>query len=93
MALSANKNTNEERRFRGTDAGTCVSVCNDDGGSINPSADLIPSGWDFVSNAPTATTDVWTYRDGGSGGTIVGEVTVTYTDATKCDITSVERTA
>lgn len=43
---------------------------------------------DYISNAPTATTDVFTFKTGGSGGTTVGIVTVTYTDATKTTLSS-----
>lgn len=94
MALDPNLNCKEQTKFRGDSPDSvCVAVCNDDGGSINPSASLVPSGWDYVVNAPTSTTDVWTYKDGGSGGSSVGVITVTYTDSSKENIFSVERTS
>lgn len=43
---------------------------------------------DYVSNAPTSTTDVFTFRTGGSGGTVLGTVTVTYTDSTKTTLST-----
>jgi hypothetical protein len=39
-----------------------------------------------------ATTNVWTYKTGGSGGTLVATITVTYTDATKTLIASAAKT-
>lgn len=92
MALDPNKNCREMRSFRqcGPDSeDQNHAIATVDCSALTPGADK----FDYVSNSPTATTDVWIYRDGGSGGTIVGEVTVTYTDATKCFISSVERTA
>lgn len=48
---------------------------------------------DYISAAyPTATSEVYTYKTGGSGGTTVATVTVTYTDATKTVLSSVSRT-
>ena len=40
---------------------------------------------------PTSTTEVFTYRDGGAGGTIVATTTITYTDDSKCDISTIVR--
>lgn len=59
-----------------------------DQGTGGSSAWLVKSnkfflGADYVSNAPTSTTDVFTFKTGGSGGTTVGTVTVVYTDSTK----------
>ena len=36
--------------------------------------------------------ETWTYKVGGSGGDQVAQVIVTYTDATRSDISSVSRT-
>lgn len=48
--------------------------------------------YDFIgASYPTTTTEVYEYRDGGSGGTLNATVTVTYTDTTKDCISSVER--
>jgi hypothetical protein len=41
---------------------------------------------------PDTTTEVFKYRSGGAGGTIQATITVTYTDTTKDDISSVVRT-
>lgn len=48
--------------------------------------------WDYVAQTVGATTDTWTFRNGGSGGTITGVVVITYTDSTKGTIDHVERT-
>ena len=48
----------------------------------------IPS-YDAVLLTQDATHDVWTFKTGGTGGTTVGVVTITYTDATKATISSV----
>lgn len=36
--------------------------------------------------------ETWTYRDGGSGGTVVAVVVATYTDNYRDDLVSVDRT-
>lgn len=46
----------------------------------------------FTVNRSGATTNVWTYKTGGSGGTLVATITVTYTDATKTLISSAAKT-
>jgi hypothetical protein len=44
---------------------------------------------DYVAATfPTATQEVYTYRTGGSGGTVVATVTVNYLDAIKDNILS-----
>ncbi len=49
--------------------------------------------YDYVSvDYPTATTEVYTFREGGSGGVVVATVTITYTDASKSDLSTVEKT-
>ena len=48
--------------------------------------------FDYIAATyPTTSSEVYTYRNGGSGGTVVATVTVTYSDATKETLTSVER--
>jgi hypothetical protein len=63
--------------------------------AINTKMDKLASGlvkvaFDyFAANYSGATTDVWTYKTGGSGGTTVATVTVTYVDSSKAVISSV----
>jgi hypothetical protein len=47
---------------------------------------------DYISQAQNATQDIWSFFFGGSGGTLVATVTITYTDATKATIASVAKT-
>lgn len=49
----------------------------------------VPSGYDYIEAAYDTTTDTYTYKVGGSGGTTLKVVTVTYTDSTKSNISSV----
>lgn len=54
---------------------------------------IVPFAYDTIlADYPTTNTEVYTYYTGGSGGTLVATVTVTYTDSTKEMLTSVERT-
>ena len=46
----------------------------------------------YVSNAPTANTDVFSFYYPDSGGTHVATVTIVYTDATKATISTVTKT-
>jgi len=49
--------------------------------------------FDSISVAyPNATTEIFTYYAGGLSGTLNATVTVVYTDATKEDVSTVERT-
>lgn len=51
-----------------------------------------PEAFDYVAQTRTDTTDIWTFKSGGSGGTTVQTVTITYTDSTKAIISTVART-
>lgn len=52
-----------------------------------------PSTFDaIVATYPSAISEVYTYKDGGTGGTTVMTITVTYTDSTKEFIDTVVRT-
>ena len=48
--------------------------------------------YDYVAvTYPTATSEVYTFKSGGSGGTTVSTVTLVYTDSTKEDLSSATR--
>ena len=47
---------------------------------------------DYISLAVASTTDTYTFKSGGSGGTTVATVTITYTDSTKATLSSVAKT-
>ena len=54
---------------------------------------LIPDKYDYIGvTYPTSTSEVYTFKLGGSGGTTVATVTVVYTDSTKSDLSSVTKT-
>ncbi len=48
--------------------------------------------YDYISLAVAATTDTYTFKTGGAGGTTVATVTITYTDSTKVTISTVAKT-
>lgn len=57
------------------------------------STGLITEKWDYLKQTyPNDTTDVFTFKSGGSGGTTVAVVTIVYTDSTKENIDSVAKT-
>lgn len=47
---------------------------------------------DYMGLSQDATHDVWTYKTGGSGGTTVATLTITFTDATKTVISNITKT-
>lgn len=54
---------------------------------------LVPEAFDYIlATYPTTSSEVYTYKSGGSGGTTVATVTVVYTDSTKEVLTSVTKT-
>jgi hypothetical protein len=55
-------------------------------------AGLVPSSYDYLSYTSNTTTDVYEYYQGGSGGTLIATITVTWTDSTKTVLSSVART-
>lgn len=51
-----------------------------------------PGAHDYVAvTYPTTTTEVFTYKLGGVSGTTVAVMTITYTDVSKCDISTIVR--
>ena len=66
----------------GTPVGTAntvdVTIKQNAGGTVSPSFT-----WDAYTRNDTATTDVYEYRTGGTGGTIQATLTITYVDSTK----------
>jgi len=53
---------------------------------------LVSVAWDYVvETEPTTSSEVYTFKTGGSGGTTVATVTVTYFDSTKNRLVSVGR--
>jgi hypothetical protein len=64
----------------------------DSNGSVKTITGISIPEYDYVSAAyPNATTEVYTYKSGGSSGTTVATLTVIYTDSSKDNLSSVER--
>lgn len=65
------------------------------GNIINPATDGIGIGtFDYVSVAyPVDTTEVYSFYQGGAGGTLTAIVTVVYTDNTKALLSTVTKTS
>jgi hypothetical protein len=65
---------------------------------IGSSGNLIQFGgfnlpvYDYCAQTVNATSDVWVFKTGGSGGTTVATLTINYTDATKATISNVAKT-
>lgn len=47
---------------------------------------------DYSALTQNVTQDIWTFFEGGAGGTLLATVTITYTDATKVTISTVAKT-
>ena len=67
-----------------TDVGNTVTTLESTG--------LVPKVYDYISYTSGSTTDTYTYKTGGSGGSTVATVTVTWTDSTKTVLSTVIRT-
>jgi hypothetical protein len=53
---------------------------------------LVPSSYDAIVPTFNSTSDVWVFKTGGTGGTTVSTLTISYTDATKQVMTSLVKT-
>lgn len=54
---------------------------------------LVGVAYDYMSYTNTSSTvDTYTYKSGGAGGTVVATVTITYTDSSKSQVSTVART-
>lgn len=61
--------------------------------SVTENNALVPFAFDYIAaDYSGGTTDVYTYKSGGSGGTTVAVITITYTDGTKNVLSTVVRT-
>lgn len=57
----------------------------------NVSNSLVPQTYDYITLNQTSTEDIWTFKRGGSGGTTVSTITITYTSEAKTVISSVAK--
>ena len=77
------------------DENTGVTLQVNDDGSINVYTlnSIVPDAYDYVEVAyPTATSEVYTFKTGGAGGTTVATITLVYTDATQANLSTVTKT-
>lgn len=56
--------------------------------SLKVSAGIVKEPFDYFSGEHTATTSIYTYKNGGPAGAVVAIVTITYIDNTKKEIQS-----
>lgn len=84
--LTENTSLADKKTITGSDVSTKRAM------DVRPLTGLVDFNWDYVSLAQTSTTDTYTFRIGGSSGSIQGVVAITYTDASKGTIDNVERT-
>ena len=69
-------------------SGTRIDPATEEG--LEAVAGLVTSPYDYIgATYPDTTTEIYTYKEGGIGGTTVATVTVVYTDVTKEFITTV----
>ena len=55
-------------------------------------AGFLPSAYDYFIYTSGSTTDTFVFKTGGSGGTTVSTITLTYTDSTKKTLSTGEKT-
>lgn len=55
-------------------------------------AGLTPSSYDYISQSQNSTQDIWIFKTGGSGGTTIATITITYTGTDKTVILTVAKT-
>lgn len=82
------------------DRASRIKLENSIGSVINPATEetlqsiagfAIPA-YDYIAVAyPNSTTETYTYKSGGSGGTTLATITIVYSDSTKANITSVAK--
>lgn len=48
--------------------------------------------WDYIGVTTTSTTETYVFKTGGSGGTTLQTIVITYTDSTKTTISNVTKT-
>lgn len=72
----------------GLNSGTALGTIN-----TKETTGLVPVAFDYIGlDYSGSTTDVYTYKTGGSGGTTVAIVTVTWTSSAKTIMSNVIRT-
>lgn len=87
MAISRSRTDREQDKFRETFDGQTVVATQETTGLLNGVE------FDAVTvTYPNSSTESYALRQGGTTGTIVNTITIIYTDSSKSNILSVERT-
>jgi hypothetical protein len=59
---------------------------------VDPRTGFTLPPYDYCSQVQASTTDTWTFKTGGAGGTTVATITITYTGTDKLTISNVAKT-
>lgn len=79
--------------FKDPTTGKATQVTLNSNGAMPVAGQLVNEYYDYIDVQQTSSNvDTYVYKSGGSGGTTVATVTVTYTDSTKANIDSIART-
>ena len=83
----------QTRLLVSTDGGTTwVAVKGNASGSLVMGGNLVTADYDYIAiTYPTASSEVYTFKTGGSGGTTIATVSVVYTDSTKENVSTVTK--
>lgn len=85
MALPEHLNTREYQKF--VEVGSQVAV------NTKSLTGMVTESYDYIAvTYPTSSSEQYVFKTGGSGGTTVATVVVTYTSSAKTDLSSVEKT-
>lgn len=74
---------------RNADSEIAYPVLVDSLGNLSVTTGLVPTGWDFVDLSPPALPTTITFKTGGSGGTTIATLSLTYSGS---DLATVTRT-
>lgn len=97
MARTSNFQTREEEEHRSVNGvevkAVTPYVLDTVTGNLTPqTGGTVPYAYDYIKPTYNSTTDVYKYYQGGSGGSLVSTVTITYTGTDKGTISSIART-
>lgn len=82
----------EHRSVNGVNAKAVIPYLLDGANATPAPIPFVTASYDYVSLAQNATQDIYSMKQGGSGGTLVATVTLTFTDSTKATLSTAVRT-
>lgn len=78
--------------LKGSKIAVPVTLYNGSGQQISPSGGLVSAAYDYIARTtPDTTSEVYTFKSGGSSGSTVATITIVYTDTTLATISSVTK--